>query len=67
MVLESECAPLTLKSRACLERIQELEDMLAKERSQDSWIYRNSGCSCPEGIVRGHARSCGFYMMPSGT
>lgn len=32
MVLESECASLTLKSRACLEKIQELEDMLAKEK-----------------------------------
>lgn len=32
MFLESKCVPLTLQSRACLERIQELEDLLAKER-----------------------------------
>ncbi|OBS66691.1 hypothetical protein A6R68_04774 [Neotoma lepida] len=30
--VKSQCTPLTLKSRACLERIQELEDMLAKEK-----------------------------------
>ena len=32
MFLESKCVPLNLQSRACLERIQELEDLLAKER-----------------------------------
>lgn len=32
MFLESPCVPLNLQSRACLERIQELEDLLAKER-----------------------------------
>lgn len=32
MFLESKCVALNLKSRACLERIQELEDLLAKER-----------------------------------
>lgn len=32
MFLESQCVPLNLQSRACLERIQELEDLLAKER-----------------------------------